>query len=389
VLYWPAVPRISRRSDLPPFHAMAMARFASELSATGASVLHLEVGQPSTPAPAAVRAAAARALESEQVGYTNSPGLLSLRRAIAEHYRRWYGVDVDPLHVVVTSGASAAFTLAFLACFDPGDRVGVVEPGYPCYRNTLLALGAEPVPIGVGHETRWALTPELVEAAGPLAGLVVASPSNPTGTVLAPELLTQTAAWCDDRGVRLISDELYHGITYGRRAETALACSSEAVVVSSFSKYFSMTGWRLGWIIAPPDVLAAVERFQQNLYICAPTLSQHAAPAAFESVEELDAHVARYAANREVLLAGLEAIGLSDVAAADGAFYVYADVSALTDDSMALCRRWLADTGVATTPGIDFDLRQGHRYVRFSYSGWAEDIAEACSRLAAWTGAHA
>jgi aspartate/methionine/tyrosine aminotransferase len=367
---------------------MAMARFASELSATGASVLHLEVGQPSTPAPAAVRDAATHALESEQVGYTSSPGLLSLRRAITEHYRRWYGADVDPSQVIVTAGASAAFTLAFLACFDPGDRVGVVEPGYPCYRNTLLALGAEPVPIGVGPETRWALTPELAEGAGPLAGLVVGSPSNPTGTVLAPDLLASLAAWCADRGIRLVSDEIYHGITYGCRAETALACWPQAVVVNSFSKYFSMTGWRLGWIIAPPEVLAAVERFQQNLYICAPTLSQLAAHAAFESIDELDAHVARYAANRAVLLAGLDAMGLTDVAAADGAFYVYTDVSSLTDDSMDLCRRWLADAGVATTPGIDFDLSRGHRYVRFSYSGWVGDIAEACSRLAAWTRAH-
>jgi aspartate/methionine/tyrosine aminotransferase len=366
---------------------MGMARLAYEVEAAGASVLHLEVGQPSSPAPAAVRAAAARALESGDIGYTSSPGLPSLRAAIGGHYAAWYGVEVDPLQVIVTAGASAAFTLAFLACFDPGDRVGVVEPGYPCYRNTLLALGVEPVAVPVGPATRWALTADLVAAAAPLDGLVVASPSNPTGTVLPCERLRELAAWCDANGVRLVSDEIYHGITYGQRAETALSCSRDAVVVNSFSKYFSMTGWRLGWIIAPPDVIAAAERFQQNLYICAPTLSQLAAADAFEATDELDAHVARYAENRRLLLAGLQRAGLSDVAAADGAFYVYADVSALTDDSMALCRRWIEEVGVATTPGVDFDLARGSRYVRFSYSGRAADIEEACDRLATWVGA--
>jgi aspartate/methionine/tyrosine aminotransferase len=378
---------VSARSAIPPFHAMGMARLAYEVEARGASVVHLEVGQPSSPAPAAVRAAAAHALESGQIGYTSSPGLPSLRAAIARHYAAWYGVEVDPLRVIVTAGASAAFTLAFLSCFDPGDRVGVVEPGYPCYRNTLLALGVEPVALPVGPATRWALTSELVAAAGPLAGLVVASPSNPTGTVLPCERLRKLAAWCDAEGVRLVSDEIYHGITYGQRAETALSCSRDSVVVNSFSKYFSMTGWRLGWIIAPPDVTAAAERFQQNLYICAPTLSQLAAAAAFGATDELDAHVARYAENRRLLLAGLQRCGLDDVAAADGAFYVYADVSALTDDSMALCRQWIEEIGVATTPGIDFDLARGARYVRFSYSGRAEDIDEACQRLAAWVSA--
>jgi len=375
----------SARSSVPPFHAMEMAGLATAREATGASVIHLEVGQPWSPAPAAVLAAAARALERDRIGYTNASGLLSLRKRIAGHYQDWYGVELDPAALVITAGASAGFTLAFLACFDPGDRVGVVEPGYPCYRNTLLALGVEPVAIAVGSESRWAPTPELLDRAGPLDGLVVASPSNPTGTVLARERLAEVVDWCRAHDARLISDEIYHGITYGQRAESALALSSEAVVVSSFSKYFSMTGWRLGWITAPLAVMEAVERFQQNLYICAPALSQHAAIAAFDCAEELDGHVARYARNREVLLEGLAAAGLTDRAAADGAFYVYADVSHLTDDSRLLCRRWLEEVGVTTGPGIDFDLERGHQFVRFSYSGHADDIAEGCRRLAAWT----
>ena len=375
----------SARSSVPPFHAMEMAGLATAREATGASVIHLEVGQPWSPAPAAVLAAAARALERDRIGYTNASGLLSLRKRIAGHYQDWYGVELDPAALVITAGASAGFTLAFLACFDPGDRVGVVEPGYPCYRNTLLALGVEPVAIAVGPESRWAPTPELLDRAGPLDGLVVASPSNPTGTVLARERLAEVVDWCRAHDAQLISDEIYHGITYGQRAESALALSSDAVVVSSFSKYFSMTGWRLGWITAPPAVMEAVERFQQNLYICAPALSQHAAVAAFDCADELDGHVARYAHNRQVLLEGLAAAGLTDRAAADGAFYVYADVSHLTDDSRLLCRRWLEEIGVTTGPGIDFDLARGHQFVRFSYSGHADDIAEGCRRLAAWT----
>ncbi len=363
---------------------MGMVRAATEREAGGESVLHLEVGQPSSPAPAQVREAARWALEQDQIGYTSTPGLLSLRTAIARHYRHWYGVEIDAGQVIVTAGASAAFTLAFLAAFDPGDRVAVIEPGYPCYRNTLLALGVEPVSIPVGPESRWAPTVALVDRAGPVDGLVVASPSNPTGAVIPAEGLKELAAWCGERDVQLVSDEIYHGITYGHRAESALAWSADAVVVSSFSKYFSMTGWRLGWIVAPPDLLEAVERLQQNLYICAPTLSQLAAVVAFDCADELDGHVARYAANRRLLLDGLAGAGLRDVAAADGAFYVYADVTELAADSMALCRRWLDEAGVATTPGIDFDLACGRHFVRFSYSGQADHIGAACERLAAW-----
>jgi len=363
---------------------MAMAKLAERKAATGAKVLHLEVGQPSSPAPTAVRDAAAKAIEHDPIGYTNAPGLPLLRRRIAEHTCHWYGVDIDPDRVLVVAGASAGFTLAFLACFDPGDRVGVIEPGYPCYRNTLDALGCVPVPIPVGPETRWAPTPELVAAAGPLRGLVLASPSNPTGTVLGPDALGALVAFCRAEGIRLISDEIYHGIVFGEPARSALEFDDDVIVINSFSKYFSMTGWRLGWLIAPPSMREPIERLQQNLYICAPTVSQFGGIAAFDCAEELDGHVARYAQNRSILLDGLAAAGLTDTAAADGAFYVYADIAHLHDDSMALCRTWLDQLGVATSPGVDFDLERGHRFVRFSYAGRGDDIAEACRRIAGW-----
>jgi aspartate/methionine/tyrosine aminotransferase len=373
-----------RAARVPPFHAMAMARLAAEREAAGQRVLHLEVGQPATPAPLAARRAVAAALETEALGYSNAPGMMSLRRALAAHYRDWYDVEVDPEAVLVVAGASAGFTLAFLACFDAGARVGVVEPGYPCYRNTLLALGIEPVAIPVGPDTRWAPTPEVVDAAGPLDGLIVASPSNPTGTMLDATSLAALAAHCREREIRLISDEIYHGITYFDPAPTALACDPEAVIISSFSKYFSMTGWRLGWMVVPPELAGTVEVLQQNLFICAPTVSQVAGLAALGAHDELRGHVARYAEHRRLLLDGLAVAGLADTAEADGAFYVYADVSHLTDDSMGLCHRWLDELGVSCTPGVDFDLARGHHFVRFSYAGAAADITLACERLAEW-----
>ena len=377
-----------RAADVPPFHAMAMSRRAAEAEVRGQRVLHLEVGQPATGAPATSRAAVAAAMErADPMGYTNAQGLMSLRRRIGRHYADNYEVDVSPDDVLVVGGASAGFTLAFLAAFDAGDRVGVLEPGYPCYRNALLALGIEPVAIPVGPETRWAPTPELLEAAGPLAGLVVASPSNPTGTVLPAERLATVAGWCSNNGVQLVADEIYHGITYGGPAPTVLAATRDAVVVNSFSKYFSMTGWRLGWMVMPSHLRDALERLQQNIYICAPHIAQVAGLAAFDATNELDGHVQRYAANRQLLTAGLAAAGISRVAEADGAFYVYADVTELAAEaggSMALCNGWLEARGVAATPGLDFDLARGDRFVRFSYAGHADEIAEACDRLAQW-----
>jgi len=366
---------------MPPFHAMAMAKLAAEREAGGASVLHLEVGQPSTPAPAGVRAAAVAALDQQSIGYTNAPGLPSLRRRIAGHYADWYGATVDPERVLIVAGASAGFTLAFLAAFDRGARVGVVEPGYPCYRNALEVLGCTAVPIPVGPDTRWAPTPELIDGAGPLDGLILASPSNPTGTIVE---LGPIADHCRRHGIRLVSDEIYHGLTFGAAPDTAALAEPSAIVVNSFSKYFSMTGWRLGWVLAPDDLVDAFERLQQNLYICAPTLSQYAAVAAFDCHDELGGHVVRYAENREALLGGLAAAGLGETAEPDGAFYVYADTSHLADDSMALCRRWLDEIGVACTPGIDFDPVRGHRFVRFSYAGRLDDLRRACDRLGSW-----
>jgi aspartate/methionine/tyrosine aminotransferase len=373
-----------RVARVPPFHAMAMARRASEREAAGHPVLHLEVGQPSTPAPASAIAAAVDAMTRYPLGYTNAPGLVSLRRRIVEHYAEWYGASVPIERVMIVAGASAGFSLAFLACFDPGQRVGVLEPGYPCYRNTLLALGVEPVPIPVGPQTRWAPTAALLDAAGPLDGLIVASPSNPTGAVLDEGTLAEIASWCEHSGAHLISDEIYHGITYDGAAATMLQHSDRAVVVNSFSKYFSMTGWRLGWVVTPDALTDAFERLQQNLYICASHVSQVVGLAAFDAQAELDAHVDHYRTNRGVLLQGLAAAGITVVAEADGAFYVYADVSHLSDDSMVLCGRWLDELGVATTPGLDFDTARGHRSVRFSYAGSAADIRAACVRLGTW-----
>ena len=374
-----------RAASVPPFHAMAMARLAAELEMSGRRVFHLEVGQPATAAPAAAIAAGVSAMQSEPLGYTNAGGLISLRRRIAQHYSDWYRVDVSVDRVLIVAGASAGFSLAFLACFDAGQRVGVLEPGYPCYRNTLLALGVEPVAIPVGPDTRFAPTTALLDAAGHLDGLIVASPSNPTGTVLEPTTLTELATYCAGRAIRLISDEIYHGITYNAPAPTMLAYSEDAVVINSFSKYFSMTGWRLGWVVAPDDLTDAFERLQQNLYICAPHISQVVGLAAFDAQDQLDGHVADYRANRALLLGGLAGAGITEVAEADGAFYVYADISHLAADSMQLCYRWLDELGVACTPGLDFDTARGHSWVRFSYAGAAEHIVAACDSLAGWS----
>ena len=374
------------RRDIAPFYVMEVMRSAAERAAAGGDVLHLEVGQPATPAPEGVRRAAHLALDADPLGYTTALGLDVLRARIAEHYREWYGVVVPPERVVVTVGASGGVALTFLAAFEPGDRVAVPEPGYPCYRNMLHAFGVEAVPIACGPETRFQPTPELLDAAGPLHGVVVASPSNPTGTMLPPEDLAALVAWCDHRGARLVSDEIYHGITFDRPATTALAASDRVVVVNSFSKYFSMTGWRIGWMVVPEDLAVPVERLAQNLFIAAPTLSQHAAVAAFDCHDELRALVDRYAVNRRILLDGLTAAGFDRLAPADGAFYVYAAVDHLTDDAQDLCATWLRELGVAATPGIDFDRIDGRHHVRFSFAGDAATMTEAVSRLATWRG---
>ncbi len=380
--------KVSRRGQIPPFIVMDVLRAANERAAGGADVLHLEVGQPSTGAPAKVIAAAQAALRGDMLGYTEAFGLPALRQRIADHYVAAYGIAVDPARIVLTTGSSGAFLLAFLAAFEPGDRVALASPSYPAYRNILTALGLVPVELPSGPAQRYQASVALLERApGPLEGLIIASPANPTGTMLAREEIAALARKCTESGIRLVSDEIYHGLTYGTiAASTALAASDDAIIVNSFSKYFSMTGWRLGWMIVPPSLLRAVECLAQNFFISPPTLAQHAALAAFDCEEELRGNVARYAANRDLLLTELPKAGFDRLAPADGAFYLYADINALTNDSVEFCRRMLAETGVACTPGTDFDPARGHATLRMSFAGSTATIAEAARRLKTWRG---
>jgi len=373
----------ARSRDISPFYVMEVMKAAAARADAVGDVLHLEVGQPSTSAPSRVVEAAVLALRSNRLGYTEATGLPELRAAIARHYDREYGVPVDPAQIVVTAGASGGCVLAFLACFDPGSKVAVSEPGYPCYRNMLEAFGVEVIGIPVGPETHFLVTPELLDAAGPLDGLVVASPANPTGTAMMEPELAKLSQYCEARSIRLVSDEIYHRIHYTASLPTAAGRSS-AIVVQSFSKYYSMTGWRLGWLVVPSDLVAPIERLAQNLFISPPTLSQLAAVEAFACSTELDENVARYRTNRAIVIEGLRSVGITGLAPADGAFYVYADVAHLGSDSQTLCARWLSEIGIAVTPGIDFDPRRGHRFVRFCYAGSRADVAEAMQRLIAW-----
>ena len=375
---------VSRRGGIDPFIVMEVLRAVGARAATGKPVFPLQIGQPSTPAPVGAREAAKAAIDAQLLGYTDATGIEPLRRRIAGHYRERYGVEVAPGRVAVTPGSSGGFVLAFLAAFDAGARVVLTDPSYPCYRNMLAALGIETVQLPTGPETRFQPTPELLDRVeGAIDGLVVASPSNPTGSMLPPDELARLAAWCHERGVRLVSDEIYHGIAYGMQEATA-AGSPSAIVVNSFSKYFSMTGWRIGWLVLPEDLTVAVEQLAQNLFINAATISQYAALAAFDCREELEANIRRYARNREILLSALPSMGIGDFATPDGAFYVYADIGHLTNDSMAFCQRLLDETGVAITPGVDFDRERGSRTVRFSYCTATEDIEAAMDRLAAF-----
>ncbi len=381
----PAMPLTpSRRGLVPPFIAMDVLRAANAREAAGHSVIHLEVGQPGTRAPEAVLDAARAALAQDRLGYTDALGIPQLREAIARHYQDQYRVAVDPGDIVVTTGSSAAFQLAFLAAFEPGERVALAAPGYPAYRNILSALGLEPVLIEVGPNAHYQPNPELLAEAGELAGLIVASPANPTGTMIPAADLARLAGWCRERGIRLVSDEIYHGITYESAPQTARAFGHESIVINSFSKYYSMTGWRLGWMVVPPDLARSVECLAQNFYVSPPALSQLAALAAFGCRAELDRHVARYRANRDLLIAALGQAGLTRFAPAEGAFYLYVDVSALTGDSQEFCRQMLDETGVATTPGRDFDPIHGDSWIRLSFAGSTADIAEAARRLAIW-----
>ena len=383
----------SNRGQISPFIVMDVMRAANarDLAArnAGERCIHLEVGQPGTPAPRAVRDAARRALDDDRLGYTEALGIPPLRARIARHYRETYGVEVAPERIVITTGSSGAFLLSFLAAFDAGERVALADPGYPAYRNILMALDLEPVGLPADHEHKFQPTPGLLDerlgsGRDRLAGLIVASPANPTGSMLSRGDLQALVTWCGTSGVRLISDEIYHGICFGEKAATALEFTQDAIVVNSFSKYYSMTGWRLGWMVIPPDLARTVEVLAQNLFISPPTLPQLAAIAAFEASAELDANVARYRRNRDLLLARLPQAGFRRFASPDGAFYLYADVAHLTDDSEEFCRRMLAEAGVAATPGTDFDPGRGRAYMRFSFAGTEADIEEAARRLIAW-----
>jgi aspartate/methionine/tyrosine aminotransferase len=378
-------PKPSARGSVPAFIALEVLRDANELEAQGRSIIHLEIGQPSTPAPRLVVEAAKGALDTHQIGYTEALGLPALRSRIARHYRDFYGVEVDPARVVLTTGSSGGFLLGFLAAFDAGDRVALAAPGYPAYRNILLSVDLEPVSLPTGPETHYQPTPEMLDRiGGRIDGLIVASPANPTGTMLRGNELARLHDYCVARGIRLVSDEIYHGITFGEPPVTAAAWEGDAIVVNSFSKYFSMTGWRLGWMVVPQGLLRPMESLAQNLFISPPTLPQHAAIAAFDCRDELDANVRRYAQNRALLLRQLPEAGFDQLTAPDGAFYLFADVGHLTNDSREFCRRMLVEAGVAATPGADFDIERGHRYLRFSFAGSTADMEEAVRRLTAW-----
>jgi aspartate/methionine/tyrosine aminotransferase len=382
-----AVLTASGRSDVPPFMVMDVMAAAARIEASGGHVIHMEVGQPAAPAPKTAIAAARAALEDGRIDYTSALGIPSLRARIAQHYRETYRCTVDADRIVVTTGSSGAFVLAFLALFEPGDRVAVAVPGYPPYRHILTALGCEPVPIETSSENRHALTGEALLAVHrqkPLQGVLVGSPANPTGTMMSREALISLMAAAEGAGIRFISDEIYHGLDYAFAAVTAAELSPHALVINSFSKYFCMTGWRVGWMVVPESLVRPIERLQQNLSISVPMLSQIAAEAAFEGREEMEAIKHGYQENRRVLVEGLPRAGLADFLPADGAFYLYADVSKFSSDSFAFAGEMLEKIHVAATPGIDFDPVHGRAFVRFSYARSLSEMHEAVSRIASW-----
>ena len=369
-------------ADIDPFHAIGLSRIAHRLKAEGRSILHMEFGQPSTGAPKAAIEVAHRVLDSEAMGYWESAPLTA---RIARHYDETYGVSVDPEQVVLTCGASPALVLALSTTFRPGDRIALARPGYVAYRNVLKALHMIPVEIGCGPEVGYQLTAAAVAALEPApAGVIVASPANPTGSLIAEHELAAIAGLCRARAIRIVSDEIYHGLVYEGRARSLLELDPEALVVNSFSKYFSMAGWRLGWLIAPPDLAPRARAYVGNLFLTAPSLSQHAGLAAMDARAELEGHVEVYRANRERLLGALPDLGLKSIAPPDGAFYVWADIGHLTDDSLAFCEQLLRDTGVATAPGVDFDPVDGRRFMRFSFALSTPEVEEAITRMRPW-----
>jgi aspartate/methionine/tyrosine aminotransferase len=377
----------SARSAVPPFMVMDVMAAAARLEAQGRRIIHMEVGQPAAGAPAPAIAAARAALSSGPLGYTEALGIPSLRRRIARAYRDWHGLDVDPQRIVVTTGSSAGFIMAFLALFEAGDRVAVALPGYPPYRHILAALGCEPVGIETDAATRWSIDSDTLTAthrAKRLKGVIVGSPANPTGTMLSAAALADLIRCAEDAGIAVISDEIYHGLDYSFAAECAARLSPDCVVINSFSKYFCMTGWRIGWMVLPPMLVRSIERLQQNLAISVPTLSQIAAEAAFDGRAELEQIRSGYEDNRRILLEGLPRAGLNSFLPADGAFYLYADVSRFSSDSLAFAKSMLEQAGVAVTPGIDFDPSRGNRFVRLCYAAARQEMHEAVERIGAW-----
>ncbi|MBE0454199.1 pyridoxal phosphate-dependent aminotransferase [Roseovarius autotrophicus] len=375
--------RPARRSKVDPFIVMDVMEAARRAEEAGQHIIHMEVGQPGTPAPEGARAALAQAMEDDALGYTVALGLPALRARIARHYKDWYGVDLDPARVVITPGSSGAFILAFTALFDAGDRVGIGAPGYPSYRQILRALDLVAVDIETSAENRLQPAPEDLRGRD-LAGLLVASPANPSGTMLNATALAALVGAAQEAGASFVSDEIYHGITYEGRATSALEITDDCYVINSFSKYFSMTGWRIGWMVVPEDHVRTIERLAQNLFICPSHASQIAALAAMDCTAELEANMAVYARNRALMLEGLPKAGFDRIAPPDGAFYVYADVRHLTDDSRALAAEILEHAGVAVTPGLDFDPARGAGTLRFSYAQATGDIEEGLARLGAF-----
>lgn len=369
-------------AEIAPFHAIAVSVLAHELKGQGRSIIHMEFGQPSTPAPKAAIAAAHRILDSDPMGYWESPALTT---RIARHYAETYGVTLNPRQVIMTCGASAALVLALAASFEAGDRIAMARPGYVAYRNTVKALHMTPVEVACGHNERFQLTARALAELEPApAGVIVASPANPTGTILPPEELAAIAQVCRDRGIRIVSDEIYHGLSYVGPTRSMLEFEPAALIVNSFSKYFSMAPWRLGWLVAPKADLSRARAFVGNLFLTAPSLAQHAALAAMDATEELRANVAVYARNRELLLAALPALGLKEIAPPDGAFYIWADVGHMTSDSLGFCKDLLRATGVATAPGIDFDPVEGRHFIRLSFAVSTPEVEEAIRRMTPW-----
>jgi len=376
---------VSRRGDVEPFHAMDVLAQANRLRREGADVVSMAVGQPSDPAPLLVRQAAERGLREGRIGYTDSLGLAGLREAISHHYTEHYRVSVPPHRIAVTTGSSAAFNLAFLAMFDAGDRVAIAAPGYPAYRNIMAALGIEVVEIELGSDAfLHAGHLRAAQAEKSVKGVLFASPANPTGALIPEPDLRDMMETARELGIAVISDEIYHRLSYAGPDVTALQFDDDVVVINSFSKYYCMTGWRIGWMVLPEALVRQVERVQQSLYISAPELSQIAAIAAFDATDELELVKARYAQNRQLLMTRLPELGFRLAAPMDGAFYAYCDVSQLTNDSMAFARRMLAEAHVAATPGRDFDPLAGHRTMRFSYAGSPAEMVEATARIERW-----